>query len=107
MHKSQRNVCYCLDRRGKCIVMHLSRQLDQLAMHQTGKANYRDRLDENLTTNSSKNIWHSLMAKTNYMPSPKNTTSADTTLPNKWNDFCSRFDKLNIIYSFLCHNASL
>ena len=59
----------------------------------TGKAKYRDKLEENLTTNNSKNIWQGLKAITNYKPSPKNTT--DTNLPDRLNDFYSRFDKLN------------
>ena len=39
----------------------------------TGKAKYRDKLEENLTTNNSKNIWLGLKTITNYKPSPKNT----------------------------------
>ena len=62
----------------------------------TGKAKYRDKLEENLSTNNSKNIWQGLKAITNYKPSPKNnTTATDTNLPNRLNDFYSRFDKLN------------
>ena len=61
----------------------------------TGKAKYRDKLEENLTTNNSKNIWQGLKAITNYKPSPKNTTATDTNLPDRLNDFYSRFDKLN------------
>ena len=58
-------------------------------------AKYRDKLEENLTTNNSKNIWQGLKAITNYKPSPKNTTATDTTFPDRLNDFYSRFDKLN------------
>ena len=61
----------------------------------TGKAKYRDKLEENLSTNNSKNIWQGLKAITNYKPSPKNTTATDTNLPDRLNDFYSRFDKLN------------
>ena len=59
----------------------------------TSKAKYQDKLEENLTTNTSKNIWQGQKAITNYQPSPKNTTTADTTPPNKLNDFYSCFDK--------------
>ena len=38
-----------------------------------------------------------LKAITNYKPSPKNTTATDTNLPDRLNDFYSRFDKLNTI----------
>ena len=34
----------------------------------TGKAKYHDKLEENLTTNNSKNIWQGLKAITNYKP---------------------------------------
>ena len=61
----------------------------------TGKAKYRDKLEENLSTNNSKNIWRGLKAITNYKPSPKNTMATDTNLPDRLNDFYSRFDKLN------------
>ena len=61
----------------------------------TGKAKYCDKPEENLTTNNSKNIWQGLKAITNYKPSPKNTTATDTNLPDRLNDFYSRFDKLN------------
>ena len=50
---------------------------------------------ENLSTNNSKNIWQGLKAISNYKPSPKNTTATDTNLPDRLNDFYSRFDKLN------------
>ena len=63
----------------------------------TGKAKYRDKLEENLTTNNSKNIWQGLKAITNYKPSPKNTTATDTNLPDRLNDFYSRFDKLKLL----------
>ena len=61
----------------------------------TGKAKYREKLEENLTTNNSKNIWQGLKAITNYNPSPKNTTATDSNLPDILNDFRRRFDKLN------------
>jgi len=61
------------------------------------KAKYRDKFEENLITNNSKNIWQGLEAITNYNPSPKNTTTTGTTLPDKLNDFDSCFDKLNTI----------
>ena len=61
----------------------------------TGKAKYRDKFEENLTTNNSKNIWQGLKVITNYKPSPKNTTATDTILPDRLNDFYSRYDKLN------------
>ena len=63
----------------------------------TGKAKYRDKLDENLATNNSKNIRQGLKAITNYKPSPKNTTATDTNLPDRLNGFNSRFDNLNTI----------
>ena len=59
------------------------------------KAKYRDKLEENLTTNNSKNIWQGLKAITNYKPFPKNTTATDTNLPDRLNGFNSRFDKQN------------
>ncbi|KAK2183222.1 hypothetical protein NP493_319g00012 [Ridgeia piscesae] len=65
----------------------------------TGKAKYRDKLEENLTTNNSKNIWQGLKAIINCKPSPKNTTTTDASLPDKLNDFYSRFDKENTIPS--------
>ena len=61
----------------------------------TGNAKYRDNLVENLTTNTTKNIWQGLKAMTNYKPSPKNTTTTDTNLPDRLNDLYSRCDKLN------------
>ena len=61
----------------------------------TGKAKYRDKLEENLTTNNSKNIWQGLKTIPNYKPSPKNTTATDTNLLDRLNDFYSQFDKLN------------
>ena len=61
----------------------------------TGKAKYRDKLEENLTANNSKNIWQGLKAITNYKPSPKNTTATDANPPDRLNDFYSRFNKLN------------
>ena len=63
----------------------------------TGKVKYPDKLEEILTTNNSKNIWQSLKVITNYKPSPKNTTITDTTLPDKLDDFYSRFEKQNTI----------
>ena len=63
----------------------------------TGKAKYRDKPDENLTTNNSKHIWQGLKAITNYKPSPKNTTATDANLPDRLNNFYSRFDQLNSI----------
>ncbi|KAK2171991.1 hypothetical protein NP493_1006g00010 [Ridgeia piscesae] len=56
----------------------------------TGKAKYRDKLEVNLTTNNSKNIWQGLKAITNYMPSPKNTTATDTNLPDRFLQSCNR-----------------
>ena len=50
-------------------------------------------------TNNSKNIWRGLKAITNYKPSPKNTTAADTNLPDILNYRYSRFDTLNTISS--------
>ena len=50
----------------------------------TSKANCPDKLEENPTINNSKNIWQAI---TYYIPSPKNTTATDTTLPDKLTDF--------------------
>ena len=61
----------------------------------TGKAKYRVKLEENLTTNNSKNIWQGQKAITKYKPSPTNTTATDTNHPDRLNDLCSPFDKLN------------
>ena len=61
----------------------------------TGKAKYRDKLMEHLTTKNSKNIWQCLKAITNYKASPKNTTATDTNLPDRLNEFYSQVDKLN------------
>ena len=61
----------------------------------TGNAKYRDKLEENLTTKKSKNIWQGLKSITNYKPAAKNTTATDTNLPDILNDFYSRFAKLN------------
>ena len=58
------------------------------------KANYRDKLEENLTTNNPRYIWQGLKVVTNYNTSSKTT---DTTLPDNPNDFYSRFDKQNTI----------
>ena len=61
----------------------------------TGMAKYRDKFEENLTTNNSKNIWQGLKAITNYKPHPKNNTTTDTSLPDTLNDVYRCFDKLN------------
>ena len=61
----------------------------------TGKAKYRDKFEENLTTNNSENIWQGLKAIPNYKPSTKNATATDTNHPDRLNDFYSRFDKQN------------
>ena len=58
----------------------------------TAKANYRDKLEENLTTNNPRYIWQGLKAVTNYKTSSK---SADITRPDNLNDFYSHFDKQN------------
>ena len=63
----------------------------------TAKANYGDKLEENLTTNNPRYIWQDLKDITNYKPSSKSADMTDTTLPDNLNDFDSRFDKQNII----------
>ncbi|KAK2174774.1 hypothetical protein NP493_778g04035 [Ridgeia piscesae] len=73
----------------------------------TGKAKYRDKLEENLTTNNSKNIWQGLKAIINYKPSPKNTTATDTNLPDRLNDFYSRFEKVKLLPLSLHPHPSL
>ena len=60
----------------------------------TAKANYRDKLEENLTTNNPRYIWQGLKAITNYKPSSKSADITDTTLPDNLNDFYSHFDLL-------------
>ena len=61
----------------------------------TGKAKYRDKLEENLTSNNYENIWQDLKVIANYKPSPKNTTATDTNFPDRLNYFYSQFEKLN------------
>ena len=63
----------------------------------TAKANYCDKLEENLTTNNPRYIWQDLKDITNYEPSSKSADISDTTLPDNLNDFDSRFDKQNTI----------
>ena len=53
----------------------------------TGMANYRDKLEKNLTTNKSKNIWQGLKFFFNYKQSSINTDIADSTLIDNLNDF--------------------
>ena len=53
----------------------------------TAKANYGDKLEENLTTNNPRYIWQSLKVVTNYMTSSKSADITDTTLPDNLNDF--------------------
>ncbi len=59
----------------------------------TNKAKHQDKLEENLTTNNSKNIRQGLKAITNYKPSPTNTTTTDTAHPDTLNYFYSRFEE--------------
>ena len=63
----------------------------------TTKANYREKLEENITTNNPRYIWQGLKAITNCKPSSKSADITDTTLPENLNDFYSRFDKQNTI----------
>ena len=52
----------------------------------TAKANYRDKLEENLITNNHMYIWQGLKAITNYKPSSKSADITDTTLPDNLNN---------------------
>ena len=63
----------------------------------TAKANYRDKLEEILTTYNPRYIWQGLKPITSYKPSSKSADITDTTLPDNLNDFYSRFDKQNTI----------
>ena len=59
------------------------------------KKNYRDKLESDLSTNNTRNMWQGLQKITQYKQASKFADTHDPTLPDKLNDFYGRFDRQN------------
>jgi hypothetical protein len=56
------------------------------------KFQYRNKIEENLTANNSRNVWTGLQTITDYKMTHKPAETTDKTLPDKLNTFYSRFN---------------
>ena len=59
------------------------------------KMKHRDKLNVLFNTGDTRQLWGNMNLITRYKTNPRSADADDVTLPNKLNEFYSRFDKLN------------
>ena len=59
------------------------------------KLAFKDKLEKNLDTDDTREVWSGVQTITNYKRSFKSISGNDPCLPDKLNDFYARFDKSN------------
>ena len=59
----------------------------------SGRAAYRQKLEDSLASSNSKDLWNRIQRATNYKPAASTLRSDDESLPNELNQFYARFVK--------------
>ena len=57
------------------------------------KRRFKEKLDEDISSASSRDLWRGTSKVTGYKPKSKGITDDDSTLPDRFNQFYSRFDR--------------